>query len=103
VSESQGCAETSVRQLCLSADLIPRTYLEDLRGQSRQSTQVAVPVVSMTPGRREELIEKLGQAMADSEECPVSHNASYVKSSSCMQVCFDIISDPRITDCGHCC
>lgn len=79
---------TSVRQLCLSADLVPQSFLDDLRNPRAATNSPAVPVSNLTPEQREALIEKLKQFIADQEEC---------------SVCFDVLNDPRITDCGHPC
>ncbi|GMK54505.1 hypothetical protein CspeluHIS016_0110910 [Cutaneotrichosporon spelunceum] len=76
---------TRLRQLCLSADLVPQTFLADIRNP-RAPGNSPVPVSSLNPEQREVLIEKLKLAIADQEEC---------------SVCFDVLHDPRITDCGH--
>ncbi|CAK9786233.1 unnamed protein product [Cutaneotrichosporon oleaginosum] len=77
---------TRMRQLCLSADLVPQSFLDDIRHPHVSSNTPAVTVSKMTPEQREMLIQKLKQVIADQEEC---------------SVCFDVLSDPRITDCGH--
>jgi SWI/SNF-related matrix-associated actin-dependent regulator of chromatin subfamily A3 len=77
-----------VRQLCLSADLVPQSFLDDIRNPRPSTDTPAVPISNLTPEQRTALIEKLKQAIADQEEC---------------SVCFDVLNDPRITDCGHPC
>lgn len=62
----------AVRQLCLSADLIPSSYLEDIRRPSVEASTPSVPITQISPERRTELIEKLKQILLDAEECPVS-------------------------------
>ncbi|RSH83079.1 uncharacterized protein EHS24_006736 [Apiotrichum porosum] len=77
---------TRMRQLCLSADMVPASYLDEIRGNAVTTKGPAVPINSLSDEERDKLIEKLRQAMADQEEC---------------SVCYDILDDPRITDCGH--
>ncbi|KAL1411453.1 hypothetical protein Q8F55_002409 [Vanrija albida] len=77
---------TRMRQLCLSADMIPADYLETLRNTDTLNAGPSVSISSLQPEQKDKLIEKLRQAIADQEEC---------------SVCFDVLDDPRITDCGH--
>lgn len=79
---------TAVRQLCLSADLVPQSFLDDIRNPRPPTNSPAVPIAKLSAEQREALIGKLKQAIADQEEC---------------SVCFDVLNDPRITDCGHPC
>ncbi|KAK4688842.1 hypothetical protein P7C73_g1286, partial [Tremellales sp. Uapishka_1] len=79
---------TRMRQLCLSKELIPNGYLEDLQQRPEKENGHAVPAAAISEERKAELIEKLRLAVVDSEECPV---------------CYDVLNDPRITDCGHPC
>jgi hypothetical protein len=60
-----------VRQLCLSADLIPENYLQDLKATSTP-TGPAIATSSLSVEDREKLFDKLRQAVADQEECSVS-------------------------------
>lgn len=77
-----------MRQLCLSADLVPQSFLDDIRNPPPPPDSPAVPIKNLSPEEREALIAKLKQSIADQEEC---------------SVCFDVLNDPRITDCGHPC
>lgn len=61
---------TTVRQLCLSADLIPANYVQYLK-QVTTSYGPAVSAATLTPEQRERVIEKLRQGIADQEECSV--------------------------------
>ena len=61
--------------MCLSADLVPQSFVDEMRAPVPHNTQddrPAVPVSKISPERQAELVEKLKQAVADSEECPVS-------------------------------
>lgn len=89
----------AVRQLCLSADMVPASYLEDLRNPPVDSNVPATSISSLTAEDCERLVEKLRQAVADQEECSVSIAPGYLT----LQVCYDVMDDPRITDCGHPC
>jgi SWI/SNF-related matrix-associated actin-dependent regulator of chromatin subfamily A3 len=74
---------TRMRQLALHPGLVPSNYLEQLRNSEEDEDDVAVLI---TPQDKSRLQELLARAIEDSEECPV---------------CFDIITDPRITTCAH--
>ncbi len=76
-----------MRQLCLSADLIPANYVQDLK----QTTTTAGPAVSaatLSQEERDRVIEKLRLAVADQEECSVGSyvvhwsTAAHVRSAS---------------------
>lgn len=58
-----------MRQLCLSSDLVPENYLEDLKRPAAQGP--AVKAVKLSKEEQERLIDKLRQAVADQEECSV--------------------------------
>lgn len=63
-----------MRQLCLSAELIPKGFVEDLR-RPLENVQggVGPPIAAnrLSAEERLELLEKLRQAVADDEECSV--------------------------------
>jgi hypothetical protein len=59
-----------VRQLCLSASLIPSDYLEDLRAPPKDTAAQAVD--SLSTEERAKLVTKLRLVVAELEECPVS-------------------------------
>ncbi|EMD30973.1 hypothetical protein CERSUDRAFT_120235 [Gelatoporia subvermispora B] len=75
---------TRMRQLALHPGLVPANYLEQLRTTEEDGTPTeAAP---LTPQEKARLQAILAQGIEDSEECPI---------------CFDIISEPRITVCAH--
>ncbi|ORY32870.1 SNF2 family N-terminal domain-domain-containing protein [Naematelia encephala] len=80
---------TRLRQLCLSRQLVPQTFLEDLRRPaSAVPSSHAVNANSLGKVKTAELVDRLRQAVSDDEECPV---------------CFDApMAKPRISVCGHC-
>ncbi|EPQ57350.1 hypothetical protein GLOTRDRAFT_74086 [Gloeophyllum trabeum ATCC 11539] len=75
---------TRLRQLALHPGLVPVNYLEQLRAAEQNGD--APPPVVLTPKEKIRLQSALAQAIEDNEECPI---------------CFSILSDPRITSCGH--
>ncbi|KZT19055.1 hypothetical protein NEOLEDRAFT_1142558 [Neolentinus lepideus HHB14362 ss-1] len=75
---------TRLRQLALHPGLVPADYLEQLR--SADAEDEAPPAVVLTSQDRLRLQSRLFQAIEDNEECPI---------------CFGVLSDPRITSCGH--
>lgn len=60
-----------VRQLCLSAELVPKSFLEDLRRPIDGGVGPSIAVNKLTLEERLALLEKLKQALADDEECAV--------------------------------
>lgn len=60
-----------MRQLCLSAELVPKSFLEDLRKPVDGGVGPSVAVNKLTTEERMALLEKLKQALADDEECAV--------------------------------
>ncbi|KAL7421932.1 hypothetical protein Q5752_003704 [Cryptotrichosporon argae] len=76
---------TRMRQMCLALDLVPQSFLDEMNGAPAAGHN-AVAAVSLSQEEQDALVAKLRQVIADSEECPV---------------CFDVLDDPRITDCGH--
>ncbi|CAD6586976.1 MAG: hypothetical protein TREMPRED_004617 [Tremellales sp. Tagirdzhanova-0007] len=77
---------TRMRQLCLSADLVPQSFIDELRRPPATRDGPVVAISSVSPEQREMLMAKLRQCIADAEEC---------------SVCFDVLRESRITDCGH--
>ncbi|KAF4598505.1 hypothetical protein EYR38_006909 [Pleurotus pulmonarius] len=76
---------TRLRQLALHPNLIPRSFLEELRRSDLEDEDK--PSIEVTPELRVRLQSVLAQAIDDNEECAV---------------CFDVLSEPRITPCAHC-
>ncbi|KDQ28039.1 hypothetical protein PLEOSDRAFT_1042220, partial [Pleurotus ostreatus PC15] len=76
---------TRLRQLALHPNLIPRSFLEELRRSDLEDEDK--PSIELTPDLRVRLQSVLAQAIEDNEECAV---------------CFDVLSEPRITPCAHC-
>ncbi|GBE78013.1 hypothetical protein SCP_0108950 [Sparassis crispa] len=76
---------TRMRQLALHPGLIPANYLEQLRAAD-QDEDVPMEAVNVTPEEKARLQDVLAQGIEDNEECPI---------------CFGILAEPRITNCGH--
>ncbi|KAG9316303.1 hypothetical protein JVU11DRAFT_2334 [Chiua virens] len=74
---------TRLRQLALHPGLIPSNYLDQLRASGGCAGGDAI---QMTPELKFKLETLILQAIEDNEECPV---------------CFNIVTDPRITPCAH--
>ena len=74
-----------MRQLVLHPGLLPADYLEQLRS-GNQADEHAPVLAEITPQEKVRLQGQLLQAIEDCEECPI---------------CFGILSEPRITFCGH--
>lgn len=67
----------SVRQLCLSASLVPQSFIDEMRNpvtlpKGMVTDAPAVAVSTMSEERKEVLMAKLRQAISDEEECSVS-------------------------------
>lgn len=60
-----------MRQLCLSADMVPTSYLEDLRKPPPSKDVEAISADSLSSEEKDRLISALKQAVADQEECIV--------------------------------
>ncbi|WRT66541.1 uncharacterized protein IL334_003500 [Kwoniella shivajii] len=81
---------TRMRQLCLSAQLVPQSFLDDLRRPlPKIPTGPAISISSLTPKKKEELIAKLRQFVEEDTECGVCYDES------------EFVKRPCITDCGH--
>ena len=75
---------TRLRQLALHPGLVPSNYVEQLRdGEEDDHTR---PAIQITPQDKIRLQGILAKAIEDNEECPI---------------CFNIVTDPRITSCSH--
>ncbi len=77
---------TRMRQLALHPGLLPTNYLEQLRSDNQAVEEDGPTPVQITPQEKTRLQGLLSQAIEDCEECPI---------------CFGILSEPRITFCGH--
>ncbi|WVR06882.1 hypothetical protein IAU60_003918 [Kwoniella sp. DSM 27419] len=81
---------TRLRQLCLSAELVPQSFIDDLRRPAQDlPAGKAVAISSMTREKKEELIVKLRQYVQDEMECGVCYDEERFAQRPC------------ITDCGH--
>lgn len=92
----------AVRQLCLSRQLVPQSFFDDLRRPPIPAKGDAVPISSISEEKKQGLVDKLRQKVADDEDCSVS----WIVKLRCLslQICFDApMKDPNITDCGHTC
>ncbi|PIL34185.1 transcription factor [Ganoderma sinense ZZ0214-1] len=77
---------TRMRQLALHPGLLPTNYLEQLRSGNKAVEEDGPAPAQITPQEKTRLQGLLSQAIEDCEECPI---------------CFGILSEPRITFCGH--
>ncbi|KAK8864537.1 hypothetical protein IAR55_001787 [Kwoniella newhampshirensis] len=73
---------TSVRQLCLSSELVPKSFLDELRNP---------PTITLAPEDHPTLVAKLRQYVADDTECGVCYDE------------VEFAKQPCITECGHPC
>ncbi|WVF71338.1 hypothetical protein IAT40_006141 [Kwoniella sp. CBS 6097] len=81
---------TRMRQLCLSAELVPQSFIDDLRTPlPAAASRKAISISSMSPEKKNELIKKLRQYVADDTECGVCYDEEAFGKRPC------------ITDCGH--
>ncbi|WVQ81722.1 hypothetical protein IAT38_003847 [Cryptococcus sp. DSM 104549] len=82
---------TRMRQLCLSIELIPESFLEELRSppSSQPGTGNTTSIASLSVEQRADLIKKLRGFVADEIECGVCMDEE------------EFAKDPAITDCGH--
>lgn len=94
--------------MCLSADMVPQSFIDDIRSPGNaEDGRPAVAVSKIAPEKQAELIAKLQQAVADNEECPVSCHPLFhrlMASKLTSQICCDELEPPNkpcITDCGH--
>ena len=66
-----------MRQLCLSASLVPQSFVDEMRNpatlepKGMVTDEPAVAVESMPEEKKEKLMAKLRQAISDEEECSV--------------------------------
>ena len=74
---------TRLRQLTLHPGLVPKSYMDELTKEPSGHDH-AQPLVTAT--ERIRLQNVLFKIVEDNEECPV---------------CFDVLSNPRITPCAH--
>ncbi|KAF7315555.1 hypothetical protein MIND_00070800 [Mycena indigotica] len=77
---------TRMRQAVLHTGLVPRNYLEELRRGGKEPDNTPLQATVLTAQDKIQLQAKLGQAIEECTECAI---------------CFDEMTDPRITSCGH--
>lgn len=81
-----------MRQLCLSFELIPQSFLDEIRAPpTSQNGASATAIASLSTEEMEVLVKKLRQFVEDETECGI-----------CMDE-VEFAKDPAITDCGHPC
>lgn len=81
-----------MRQLCLSLELIPQSFLDEIRAPpTSQNGSSATSIASLSTEEMEALVKKLRQFVEDETECGI-----------CMDE-VEFAKDPAITDCGHPC
>lgn len=61
-----------VRQLCLSRQLVPVSFFDDLRRPPQPVKGDAVSISAIPEEKKQELIVKLRQRVSEDEECSVS-------------------------------
>lgn len=61
-----------MRQLCLSRQLVPQSFFDELRRPPIPTKGDAVAISSIPEEKKQELVEKLRQRVADAEDCSVS-------------------------------
>ncbi|KAG8213634.1 snf2 family protein [Butyriboletus roseoflavus] len=76
---------TRLRQIVLHPGLVPANYLDQLR-VNEDINSTCGGVVQITPELKVKLESIILQAIEDNEECPV---------------CFNVMTEPRITSCTH--
>lgn len=81
-----------MRQLCLSLELIPQSFLDEIRAPpTSQNDASATSIASLSTEEMEALVKKLRQFVEDETECGI-----------CMDE-VEFAKDPAITNCGHPC
>ncbi|WVQ99528.1 hypothetical protein IAU59_006664 [Kwoniella sp. CBS 9459] len=82
---------TRMRQLCLSAELVPQSFIDDLRRPlaNHATSTKEIAISSMPAEKKDELIKKLRQYVEDDTECGVCYDEEAFGKRPC------------ITDCGH--
>ncbi|KIR59606.1 DNA repair protein Rad5 [Cryptococcus bacillisporus CA1873] len=81
---------TRMRQLCLSLELVPQSFLDEIRAPPRfQNDATPTSIGSLSNEAKDALVKKLRQFVEDEIECGI-----------CMDE-VEFAKDPAITDCGH--
>lgn len=83
---------TLVRQICLSLELVPQSFLDEIRAPPKFQNGVSpTSISSLSNEAKDALVKKLRQFVEDEIECGI---------------CMDEVGfakNPAITDCGHPC
>ncbi|KGB78750.3 hypothetical protein CNBG_4588 [Cryptococcus deuterogattii R265] len=81
---------TRMRQICLSLELVPQSFLDEIRAPPKFQNGVSpTSISSLSNEAKDALVKKLRQFVEDEIECGI---------------CMDEVGfakDPAITDCGH--
>lgn len=81
-----------MRQLCLSLELIPQSFLDEIRAPPAPRNGASpTSIASLSNEETEALVKRLRQFVDDEAECGI-----------CMDE-VEFAKDPAITDCGHSC
>ncbi|OXG23958.1 DNA repair protein Rad5 [Cryptococcus neoformans Tu259-1] len=81
---------TRMRQLCLSLELIPQSFLDEIRAPPASRNGASpTSIASLSNEETEALVKRLRQFVDDETECGI-----------CMDE-VEFAKDPAITDCGH--
>jgi hypothetical protein len=87
---------------------VPQSFIDEMRNPATLQPKgmvtdaPAVAAASMSDEKKESLMARLRQAISDEEECSVSQ-VDLMSTATDIQICFDILRRPKITDCGHLC
>jgi SWI/SNF-related matrix-associated actin-dependent regulator of chromatin subfamily A3 len=65
-----------VRQICLSRQLIPQSFFDDLRRVPEPINENAIAISSISEEDRQRLTDKLRQEVSDDADCAVSDGQS---------------------------
>lgn len=71
-----------MRQICLSRQLIPQSFFDDLRKVPEPVNANAIAISSISEEDRERLTDKLRQEVSDDADCAVSKTRRVIYAST---------------------
>jgi len=71
-----------VRQLCLSRQLVPVSFFDDMRRPPAAAGADAVTMSAVSEDKKAELVNKLRQSISDEEDCSVSSRSNQANTRS---------------------